>query len=160
MKVTHRDALVIQLALITQALNITMGKRADYSSIDDPYENFREGNDMSGIEHAWQYAVRRNMEKFTRRKNIMKSGHGRAWAQDDSFVDAAVDSINLTHIEFALQLEEIESGPEILKGMDEQIRALPDLVDAFMARIRKLESEAAAALIEAKMSLHPDQDGD
>lgn len=142
MKVTHADALVIQLALITQALSITMGKRADYSSDSDPYENFREGNDMAEIKHAWQYAVRRNMEKFTRRKNIMKFGGGRAWSQDDAFIDAAVDSINLVHIEFALQLEEIAGGPEILRGMYEQIRALPGLIEAFMKRIEAMESAA------------------
>lgn len=140
MKVSHADALVIQLALITKALSITMAKRADYSSDSDPYENFREGNDMAEIKHAWQYAVRRNMEKFTRRKNIMRFGHGFAKSTDDAFIDAAVDSINLVHIEFALQLEEIAGGLDILLDMRSMIGNLPILVQAFMKRIEAAES--------------------
>src|SRR3990172_3721784 len=116
MKLTHREALIVQLALIVQALAITKQKRADYASQADPYANYREGNDIAGIDHSWQYAARRNMEKFTRRKNIMLNSSGRAWTSDDSFLDAARDSINLVHIEFGLQLEEMgEEGKRIIE---------------------------------------------
>lgn len=136
MKLTQKDALVIQLALIREALAITFDKRADYSSADDPYQNYREGNDLAGIEHAWQYAMRRNMEKFTRRKNIMLSANGRARSADDSFVDAARDSINLVHIEFGLELEEMgENGKDLLFVLEKRMGDLPELISQFLGRI-------------------------
>lgn len=139
MKLTHREALIVQLGLFYQALVITREKRADYSDETDPYGNYREGNEISGIAHAWQYAMRRNMEKFTRRKNIMLSSGGVAQSADDPFMDSARDSINLVHIEFGLELEEIAHGSEILKELECDAKKLAELASEFLFGIEQMD---------------------
>lgn len=141
MRLTQADALVVQLGLITEALAITLAKRADYSGGDDPYANYRDGNELVGIEHSWQYAMRRNLEKFTRRKNMMLTNKGHAHSADDSFLDAARDSINLVHIELGLELEEMgPHGASLLLQLGRDAIKLPELVRMFLARVEAANS--------------------
>lgn len=137
MKLTHRDALAVQLGLFAQALEITLAKRADYANDEDPYSNFRHGNDILNVPD-WLRPMARNLEKFTRRANIMRHG-GVTRAKDDPFVDAARDSINLVHIEFGLELEELPEGGAWLGRMYKESERLPELVEQFLARIAELE---------------------
>ncbi len=139
MKLSHRDAIAVQLGLFAQALAITLDKRADYANQEDPYSNFRYGNDILNVPD-WKRPMARNLEKFSRRANIMVNG-GVTRAQDDPFVDAARDSINLVHIEFGLELEEVSEGGTWLKRMYKDAEELPALVDKFLALTRGGEIE-------------------
>ncbi len=141
MKLTHRDAIAVQLGLFAQALAITLDKRADYANDEDPYSNFRYGNDILDLPD-WKRPMARNLEKFSRRANIMRKG-GVTRAADDPFVDAARDSINLIHIEFGLELEVLGEGGTWLKRMYEDADSLPALVEQFLALTRGAEIEEA-----------------
>jgi hypothetical protein len=109
-----------------------MEKRADYASDEDPYSNFRGGNDIVGVEN-WQRAMSRNLEKFARRANIMRKG-GEIRAKDDPFTDSAFDSINLIHIEYGLELESLPNGEKLLKEMYKAAEGLPELLGEFMKK--------------------------
>ena len=146
MKLSHRDAIAVQLGLFAQALAITLDKRADYANKEDPYSNFRYGNDILGVPD-WKRPMARNLEKFSRRANIMENG-GLTRAQDDPFVDAARDSINLVHIEFGLELEVLGEGGTWLKRMYKDAEELPALVSQFLALTRGAEIEDIEAVEE------------
>jgi len=132
MTISHEEAIIVQLGLIAMALEITLGKRADYADESDPYLNYRDPDEITGI-RPWQYAIRRNLEKFKRRANIARNGFV-VESRDDAFLDSFRDSINMVHIELSLMLEEMPSHLRV--SMMQELRTRADFIGFFLNDFR------------------------
>jgi len=129
MKLTQKQALLMQLGIFVEALEILLAKRHDYSGSDDPFGNFRVSESTDGVP-GWKGARIRNQDKFSRRRNIMESGSSKV--ADESFTDTLRDSVNYVCIEGGLEFEELEDVDAVAMLMAKGM-TLPEIAAKMIA---------------------------
>jgi len=106
-KMTNKNALALQDAIMKQARAIVLNKRADYSGPSDPFRNFRK-SELFGVE-SWRGVLIRMTDKMSRIESIMEAG-GVIHVTDEKLFDVFCDLVNYSCILAGLCEEELDDS--------------------------------------------------
>lgn len=131
---TQAEALVVQLGLVSLALQIVRGKRRNYSGTEDPFRNFRTSVAPWGLE-PWEGAGVRMMDKWARTRSILEMGEQVEMGpepQEKLLIDWA-DAHNYTDIIAGLVIEELPDRDELIEELRQRAGELPRIVEELLA---------------------------
>ena len=109
MKVSHKQAMIVQRYIMDRALSIVEAKRHDYSGGEDPFRNFRKSS-LFGVE-PWRGVLIRLTDKLSRVESIVEVG-GDQMVADEALWDTLSDAVNYVCILGGL-VAEIIGMPEV-----------------------------------------------
>lgn len=124
---SQKDAIAVELGLMSLALKVLMDKRKDYSGDTDPYANLRTSA-VRGVHPCIGVQVRCD-DKISRRGQMV-ARKNKMRVTNEKFADPYFDHINYIAIEAGLLIEELEDGPNILKMLYREAEQLPHVIEA------------------------------
>lgn len=140
MKLTPRQALIVELGLMSKALDILLKKRSDYSGDEDPFRNLRSA-EVWGVD-GWRGTGVRMQDKFSRTRAIMDKG-GVAAVKGEKLIDDWADVYNYVAILAGLCIElidnEFPNQGDMMKEIEQEADKLWTRVDGMIGRLEAMD---------------------